>query len=56
VSLTTTTGSRVAAAAARAGFIERPDPYPLMILTVNPDAVIPPADRWWLTPFALNTW
>lgn len=56
VSLTTLEGSRLAIAAQRAGFLLRPDPYPLMLLTTNPAAVIPPPAEWWLTPFALNTW
>jgi len=56
LTLTTLEGSRLADAAGRAGFIPRPDPYPLMLLKTNPSAVLPEPREWSLTPFALTTW
>jgi hypothetical protein len=56
LTLTALEGSRLAAAAERAGFIPRPDPYPLMLLTTNASVEVPEPAAWSLTPFALTTW
>ncbi len=56
LTLTALEGSRLSAAAERAGFIPRPDPYPLMLLRTNASAELPERHAWSLTPFALTTW
>ncbi len=56
LTLTTMEGSALADAGHRAGFLRRPDPLPLLLLSTNPSAEVPPPSQWSLTPFALSTW
>jgi hypothetical protein len=49
-------GSPVAVAAQRAGFLERPGAYPVMMLPIGPADAIPAPQQWSLTPFALTAW
>jgi hypothetical protein len=56
LTLTAMQGSRLSAAASRAGFLIRPGDYPVVMLPVAPADTIPPADQWSLMPFVLTAW
>jgi hypothetical protein len=56
LNVSTLEGSRLAIAARRAGFLLRPDSYPIMLATLKPSVTLPPPHEWMLTPFLLTAW
>lgn len=55
MNMMTIAGSPLSNAAARAGFLIRPQPHTMMILPIT-QVEVPPPDEWTFTPFVLTSW